>query len=260
MNVLFEPRPELRIGKILEVNGNSLRIELDNKISELTRSIDGRVYPIGQMASIIKIHFGRKLLFAYVRMLKMRSDLMAEEGKIPIEPGDDSRILEADLFGQGAWSNKSNRLNFSRGVETYPLPLQDAYLCLNDELEKIYSGAENIAEEQSISPMIPIGNYIGSKNAICRANIDKLFGHHCAILGSTDSGKSGTVASIIHSVLDYQIGGKSLSPRIIMIDPHGEYAAAFIDKAIVYKAYHESSSSNGDAQELKLPYWLMSSD
>ncbi len=260
MSTLFDPRPELRIGRILEVNGNSLRIELDNKISELTRSIDGRVYPIGQMASIIKIHFGKKLLFAYVRMLRMRSDLLAEEGKTPIEPGDDSRILEADLFGQGSWSNKTEKLSFSRGVETYPLPLQDAYLCLNEELENIYRGAEDIAEAQTISPMIPIGNYIGSNNAVCRANIDKLFGHHCAILGSTGSGKSGTVASIIHSVLDYQSNNNSLNPRIIMIDPHGEYAAAFKGRAIVYKAYHEASSSNGDAQELKLPYWLMSSD
>ena len=260
MSTLFEPRSELRIGKVLEVNGNSLRIELDSKISELTRSIDGRVYPIGQMASIIKIHFGRKLLFAYVRMLRMRSDLLAEEGKTPIEPGDDSRILEADLFGQGSWSNKTNKLLFSRGVETYPLPLQDAYLCLNEELENVYRGAENIAEEQTISPMIPVGNYIGSNNAVCRANIDKLFGHHCAILGSTGSGKSGTVASIIHSVLDYQLTDKSLSPRIIMIDPHGEYAAAFKDKAIVYKAYNEASVGNVDAQQLRLPYWLMSSD
>ena len=260
MNTLFEPRSELRIGKILEVNGSSLRIELDNKISELTRSIDGRVYPIGQIASIIKIHFGRKLIFAYVRMLRMRSDLLVEEGKTPIEPGDDSRILEADLFGQGSWSNKTEKLSFSRGVETYPLPLQDAYLCLNEELENIYSGAEDIAEAQTISPMIPIGNYIGSNNAVCRENMDKLFGHHCAILGSTGSGKSGTVASIIHSVLDYQSNDNSLNPRIIMIDPHGEYAAAFKGRAIVYKAYHEASSSNGDAQELKLPYWLMSSD
>jgi uncharacterized protein len=260
MSTLFEPRSELRIGKILEVNGSSLRIELDNKISELTRSIDGRVYPIGQIASIIKIHFGKKLIFAYVRMLRMRSDLLAEEGEAPIEPGDDSRILEADLFGQGSWSNTTGKLSFSRGVETYPLPLQDAYLCLNEELENIYRGAEDIAEAQTISPMIPIGHYIGSNNAVCRANMDKLFGHHCAILGSTGSGKSGTVASIIHSVLDYQLNDKNLSPRIIMIDPHGEYAAAFKDKAIVYKAYDEASISDDKIRQLKLPYWLMSSD
>lgn len=260
MTALFEQRPELRIGKILEVNGNCLRIELDSNISELTRSIDGRVYSIGQMASIIKIHFGRKLLFAYVRMLRMRSDLLAEEGKTPIEAGDDSRILEADLFGQGTWSSRTEKLNFSRGVETYPLPLQDVFLCLNDELENIYRGAEDIAEEKAISPMVPIGHYIGSNNAVCRANIDKLFGHHCAILGSTGSGKSGTVASIIHSVLEYQLNKKSLSPRIIMIDPHGEYASAFGDKAIVYKAYNESSISSNKTNQLKLPFWLMSSD
>jgi DNA helicase HerA-like ATPase len=212
------------------------------------------------MASIIKIHFGKKLLFAYVRLLRMRSDLLIEEGKNPINPGDDSRILEADLFGEGIWSIKSNTLAFFRGVETYPLPLQDVFLCLNEELENIYRGAENITEDKSVSPMIPIGNYIGSNNAICRANIDKLFGHHCAILGSTGSGKSGTVASIIHSVLDYKLNDSCLFPRIIMIDPHGEYAAAFKVQSTVFKAYNEASINNSDTEQLKLPYWLMSSD
>jgi DNA helicase HerA-like ATPase len=137
--------------------------------------------------------------------------------------------------------------------------LQDAFLCLNNELESIYRAAENLKED-NINPMVPIGNYVGGNNAVCRANIDKLFGHHCAILGSTGSGKSGTVASILHSVLSHKIKGKNISPRIIMIDPHGEYAKAFGDKAVVYKAYSEASSSTVKAEQLKLPYWLMSSD
>lgn len=107
--------------------------------------------------------------------------------------------------------------------------------------------------------MVPIGKYVGSNRAVCRANIDKLFGHHFAILGSTGSGKSGTVSSILHSVLDYKSEGKSLKSKIIMIDPHGEYAKAFGDSAAVYKAYNESSSSS-DGGLLSLPYWLMSSD
>lgn len=259
MTGLFEPRAELKIGKILEVNGNNIRIELDGNLAELTRSIDGRVYPIGQMASVVKIHFGRKLLFAYVRMLRMRSDVLAEEGKTSILPGDDSRIMEADLFGQGLWSRKDEKLSFSRGVETYPLPLQDVFLCLNDELENVYRGAEFSAEENAVSPMIPIGNYIGSNNAVCRANIDKLFGHHCAILGSTGSGKSGTVASILHSVLNHKSGDNIMRPRIIIIDPHGEYSSAFKDKAIVYKTYNDAAEGEG-VEQLILPYWLMSSD
>ncbi len=256
---LFTTQPSLRIGKIIEVSGNSIRIELDNKITELTRSVCGQVYSVGQIGSIIKIHFGRKILFAYVRMLRMQSDILAEEGKTTILPGDDKRNLEADLFGQGIWSNKTGKLVFARGVETYPLPLQDAFLCLNDELESIYRAAEDFKEDKN-DPMVPIGNYVGGNNAVCRANIDKLFGHHCAILGSTGSGKSGTVASILHSVLSHKTDGKKISPRIVIIDPHGEYAKAFKDKAIVYKAYNEASTSSTPTEQLKLPYWLMSSD
>lgn len=256
---LFITLPSLRIGKIIEVSGNQIRIELDIRITELTRSVYGQIYSVGQIGSIIKIHFGRKILFAYVRMLRMQSDIHAEEGKTTILPGDDKRILEADLFGQGIWSSKKEELSFVRGVETYPLPLQDAFLCLNDELESIYRGAEDIKEIGN-NPMVPIGNYVGGNNAVCRANIDKLFGHHCAILGSTGSGKSGTVASILHSVLAHQTNEKTISPKIVIIDPHGEYSKAFGDKSTVYNAYSEASANGTGIVQLKLPYWLMSSD
>lgn len=255
---LFSAEAHLKIGRIIEVSGNAIRIELDNKITELTRSIHGQVYSIGQIGSIIKIHFGRKIIFGFVRMLRMQSEILSEEGKTIINPGDDKRILEADLFGQGIWNISSQKLDFNRGVETYPLPMQDAFLCLNAELESIYKAAESLKEDNN--PMITIGNYVGGNNAICRANIDKLFGHHCAILGSTGSGKSGTVASILHSVLNHQIEGKEISPNIVIIDPHGEYAKAFGDKAQVFKAYNDSSLSNSDSELLKLPYWLMSGD
>ena len=252
---LFITLPSLRIGKIVEVSGNQIRIELDTKITELTRSVYGQVYSVGQIGSIIKIHFGRKLLFAYVRMLRMQSDILAEEGKTTIQPGDHKRILEADLFGQGIWSSKDGKLSFVRGVETYPLPLQDAFLCLNDELESIYRAAEDLKDIDN-NPMVPIGNYVGGNNAVCRANIDKLFGHHCAILGSTGSGKSGTVASILHSVLSHQTNGKSISPRIVIIDPHGEYAKAFGNKAVVYKAYNEASAKSVKTEQLNPLYAL----
>lgn len=260
MRNIFHARSELKIGKIIEVSGNNLRIEIDDSVNELIRAVDGQVYPVGQMGSIIKVHFGRKLIFAFVRSLKMRSELFTDDDSKPIHASDDARILEADLFGQGVWSDTKKRLEFSRGVETYPLPLQNAYICLNDELEAVYKAAESNAQDEAISPMVPIGNYIGGNNAICRANIDKLFGHHFAILGSTGSGKSGTVASILHSVLDHQPNGTRLKPRIIMIDPHGEYATAFGERAKVFRAYNDASIADHDAELLKLPYWLMSSD
>lgn len=161
MSELFIARNDLNIGHIVEVSGNSLRIELDKNISELTRAIDGQVYPIGQMGSVIKIHFGRKVLFAFVRLLRMRSEALDNTENFQLSPNDDARILEADLFGQEVWSNSTKKLNFTRGVETYPLPLQQVYLCLNEELESVYKAAEINVEKNSVSPMVPIGNYVG---------------------------------------------------------------------------------------------------
>ncbi len=260
MSHIFIASQNLKIGRVVEVSGNSIRIELDENINELTRSINGQIYPVGQMGSVIKIHFGRKVLFAFVRLLRMRSEIIDNEGNKPLNANDDSRVLEADLFGQGIWSKSIGKLDFTRGVETYPLPLQFAYLCLNEELESVYRAAESYAEENSVSPMVPIGNYVGGNNAICKANIDKLFGHHFAILGSTGVGKSGTVASILHSVLEHQIEESTLKPRIIMIDPHGEYPSAFGARATVYRAYNDAAMNDGTGDLLQLPYWLMSSD
>ncbi|MFZ4453599.1 ATP-binding protein [Salibacterium aidingense] len=247
---------DLCIGKVIEVQGTRVKIELDKQIDDLTRSHHGRVYSIGQMASILKIHFGRKILFIYVRLLRMNSDADEVENRVS---DDDSRIIEADLLGEGTWSKEIETLNFSRGVELYPLPLQSVYLMTDNELDKLYSGAEKNVQFKSNSPLVKIGKYSGSNQDV-RANINKLFGNHCAILGSTGSGKSGTTAAILHSVLEAsgQEEGQ-LHPRILMIDPHGEYGKAFKDRAIIYNAYSQTISED-NAKEISLPYWLMTSD
>jgi uncharacterized protein len=169
-------------------------------------------------------------------------------------------VLEADLFAQGIWQGEQKGLSFSRGVETYPLPLQGVYLTTAEELDAIFSSAEHSAEHETISPLIAIGTYVGSNGATCRANLDKLIGQHCAVLGSTGSGKSGTVAALVHSMLEHRAAnGTQIKPRIIIIDPHGEYAAAFPNSATVLRAY-ASGANEVAATELRLPYWLMSGD
>lgn len=252
---VFECIEDLKIGRILEVNAGSIRVELDNNLTDLTKSFEGRVYSIGQIGSVVKIHFGKRILFAYVRMLRMKSDVLEIREEQYVAPSDDSRILEADLFCEGVWSKNKEELAVSKGVSVYPLPMQNVYITTAKELNELYMGAERVSN--GTQPHVVIGEYIGG-SIKCKANVDKLFGHHCAILGSTGSGKSGTVASIIHSVLDFEIENQgALMPRIIMVDPHGEYGAAFRGKAKTYQAY---SDMNGEGDLLKLPYWLLSGD
>ncbi len=262
---MFEPISELRIGSIMEVAGTAIRIELEGRITELTRTYGGRVYPIGQFGSVVKIHFGRRVLFAYVRLLRMRSELAREEGHALPSAGEDSRIIEADLFAEGVWDERGACLAFQRGVRNYPLPGQSVHLTTQDELRKLFEGAEG-RRKDGLSPMLAIGSYVGAAGALCYANLDKLFGMHSAVLGSTGAGKSGTVAALVHSLLDHKPNGEGgaanrLRPRLLLVDPHGEYARAFGQRAAVYRAYDVLAGQLPYASKLlRLPYWIMTGE
>lgn len=238
-----EPIENLAIGQIIEVDGSRLVAELNPTLSELSRVYAGETYPIGQFGSIIRIHFGRRLVYALVGRLRMKSEFQAERGLVPASSSDE-RIVEADLFGEGEWVHGASgewELRFERGVSTYPLPQQTVYLTPKAELRFIYGRAKGA--------VVQLGQHVGSGGTPCLADLNELLGKHTAVLGSTGAGKSGTVAAIIHSILER--GGtnsyEKWKPRIIILDPHGEYGSAFAD--------HTKLSS--DDGTLTLPYWLL---
>lgn len=259
MRTLFEPTQDLRIGKIVEISGTTIKVELGGDVTELTRTYGGRLYPIGQIGSVVKVHFGRRIVFGFVTLLRMRSEEVAVGG-LPIPPEADQRLMEVELFAEGAWVQGDDRLIYKRGVGTYPLPRQGVYLLTKDEATQLYSSAEG-SRESGPNPLVPFATYVGADNATCRANIDKMFGMHCAVLGSTGSGKSGAVAALLHSVLEHAAQPNlKCKPRIVLIDPHGEYPAAFQDRALVYRAYDPIGLEEASGTAIKLPYWLMSAD
>lgn len=238
-----EPIENLAIGQIIEVDGSRLVAELNPTLSELSRVYAGETYPIGQFGSIIRIHFGRRLVYALVGRLRMKSEFQAERGLVPASSSDE-RIIEADLFGEGEWVHGASgewELRFERGVSTYPLPQQTVYLTPKAELRFIYGKAKGA--------VVQLGQHVGSGGTPCLADLNELLGKHTAVLGSTGAGKSGTVAAIIHSILERgdKNSYENWKPRIIILDPHGEYGTAFAD--------HTKLSS--DDGTLTLPYWLL---
>lgn len=238
----IKPIENLAIGKIIEVDGSRIIAELDPAISDLSRVFAGENYPIGQFGSIIKVHFGRRSIYGLVSRLRMKADYQLEKG-LPIASSDE-RIIEADLFGEGEWRNTGEHefaLNFERGVATYPLPQQTIYLTPKSELRFIYGDAKGA--------VIQLGEHVGSGGAPCYAELNELLGKHTAILGSTGAGKSGTVAAVIHSILERGelAEHQHWHPQITILDPHNEYGKAF--------AQHQRLST--DEGSLKLPYWLL---
>jgi len=237
-----EPISNLEIGALLEVDGTHIIAELDPNITELTRVYKGIIYPIGQFGSIIKIHYGARLIFGYVGCLRMKSEYEREKGLAPESSGS-ARIIEIDLFGEGEWFFDKNewRLDFERGVTTFPLPKQKVYLTPHSELGFIYG--------EGTGPVILLGEHVGSGGIPCYAEMNELLGKHTAILGSTGAGKSGTVAALLHAILDRGSDAKyqNWHPQIVVLDPHNEYGAAFPDHVRLCT----------DENSLSLPYWIL---
>ena len=241
-----DPIQNLAIGKIIEVDGSRIIAELDPRLTELSRVYAGETYPIGQFGSIVRIHFGRRLIYALVGRLRMKAEYEAERGAI-LRAAPDESIVEADLFGEGEWTyddSGNGKLQFERGVATYPLPQQTVYLTPRAELRSIYG--------HSKGAVIRIGEHVGAGGAPCYADLNELLGKHTAILGSTGAGKSAAVAAIIHSLIQH---GEDKSygkwkPQVVILDPHNEYGKAFTG--------HKRLST--DEGTLSLPYWLLDLD
>jgi len=238
-----DPIENLAFGMLIEVDGTRVTAELDPNIKELSRVFGGETYPIGQFGSIVKIHFGRRMIYGYVGRLRMKTEYEKERGQVP-STGPDSRVVEADLFGEGEWIYKETGgwiLQFERGVSTFPLPQQIMYLTPTSELGFIYG--------HGTGATIEIGQHVGTGGTPCHADLNELLGKHTAILGSTGAGKSGAVAAILHCLVDRgtKRGYETWQPRIVVLDPHNEYGAAFPG--------HTPLST--DMGTLLLPYWLL---
>lgn len=129
--------------------------------------------------------------------------------------------------------------DFQRGVSIYPTIEDEIHLVTNEDLRLIHA---------TNSPSsVNIGSLASSDSLPAFIDIDKLLSRHAAILGSTGSGKSNTVTSILRSITN----GSFPKSKIILIDPHSEYHTALKDYAKVF-------SIDDDTNSLKIPFWGLS--
>jgi len=156
----------------------------------------------------------------------------------------------------GTLVNESTReeakYKFKRGVHTFP-GLGDPVVI--PDAKQLRAIVESGTDGRVLIGYCPLAD-----NAEVRVNPDKIFGRHLAVLGNTGSGKSCSVAGLIHWSLDEAkklTGDKNPNARFIVLDPNGEYSKAFNNhKARVFKV-----EPNEEAEELLLnvPAWLWNS-
>ena len=219
-------RPIVRqssIGRVIEISGGGGKLELESgRLNELGSAEDPSIALSGQVGGHVKIEVGSRWLLANVRGLCMHE---GEAGTV---------LAEIDFLGEGEEHPQSGRLvNFRRGITGYPTPGARVFPVSGEDMKQMFAADER--------PHIGIGTVYPTKDVRGALYIDALLGKHFALLGSTGTGKSTSAALIMHRICDMAPEG-----HIVMIDPHGEYSAAF-------KGYGELFN----VDNLAMPYWLM---
>lgn len=134
---------------------------------------------------------------------------------------------------------------FIRGGDSLTIPPKEVKPATEVEIRKIYE--ESLEENEKFS----FSKLSTNKNIDVPVNGDKFFNKHIAIVGSTGSGKSHTVAKIIQEAMNTKNGEYTLNnSHIVIFDIHSEYKSAFPNANFL------DIGNNS----LVVPYWLLNSE
>ncbi|MBU2599501.1 ATP-binding protein [bacterium] len=230
------------VGKVISINGNRISVKMSESLKSTMPIINGLVYRVGQIGSFLRIPLGYANLYGIVTQVGADAipESLKEIALQEYERNFSTRWMSLVLVGERV-GNK-----FERGVTQFPTAEDEVHLVTLDDLNIIYGGFD---ENNSIT----VGNISVSESLPAKIELDKLVTRHCAIVGSTGSGKSNTVAVMLESIAK----GEFKSARILLIDPHGEYDETLNNYSKVFKV--KADKSKGQS-ELHIPFWALPFD
>jgi energy-coupling factor transporter ATP-binding protein EcfA2 len=218
---------DVDIGRVIEVNGERALVELH---VDPTVALADDYYP-GQPGSHVKIAVRDRSVVGIVSSISADSHRLSSATHDPACPPADRKVADCILIG----TMDSNGA-FVRGVAVYPTVGQLVKMVSPDELKGIFSEFN----EYEFS----FGRPSQAVDQRAYINVDRFFGQHIAVVGSTGCGKSCTVVSILQQAIR-----KYPDTHIVVLDLHGEYASAFPENVTLI-----------EADKVELPYWLLSFD
>ncbi|MBC2601015.1 hypothetical protein J3R74_000560 [Puniceicoccus vermicola] len=226
------------IGTVQDVQGATIGVVMDKSTVSGLSFIDGEGYRIGQMGSFVKISIGFLNLYGIVSQVGASA---LPDNVADLDPYG-QRWLRIQLVGEGHAGQK-----FQRGLSQYPTIGDNVHLVTESDLRAIYGHGE-------LDDYVSVGCLASSESIPALVNINKLVTRHSAILGTTGSGKSTTVAGLIRSLSDKD---KYPSARILIMDIHGEYERAFKGLSSNLRV---GASQGGSTAPLYVPYWALNFD
>ena len=157
--------------------------------------------------------------------------------------------VTATLVGMVRWSAEKGLHEFTRSLLDLPDIGQPCFVLKGDCL-KSFMGL--LVQKGDAAQALKIGRYALDMDATAYLDGDKFFQRHAALLGSTGSGKSWTVATILERAV------KLPSANLIVFDLHGEYRELSYADHLRIPGPDDLGAVSADL--LYLPYWLMNAE
>ncbi|MDE2447010.1 MAG: ATP-binding protein [Alphaproteobacteria bacterium] len=213
-----------RMGRIVAVTGAHAIILLDAKDGFYDENQKG-----AEIGTLMKVETPTSITLALVSALSSPTPTHnISESEL--------RIVEVEFIGELPKDAQGNAKSFRRGVSNYPSLGDLVYRANREELALAYAcDAETAVRVGFIQqdPTIP-----------AMIKIDEMLGKHFAILGTTGTGKSCTVALILRRILE-----KNPQAHVLLLDVHREYAQSFKGLAEIITP-----------DNMALPFWLLNFD
>ncbi|EPM2754264.1 ATP-binding protein [Yersinia enterocolitica] len=174
-----------------------------------------------------------------------------EDDADEIDAFEDSVVntVKITLMGGARWDAIAQKYKFSRSLDHVPEIDSTCYILKDAHLEEFM---RVISECGNGEDSLELGSYKLNENARAYVDGNKLFQRHAALLGSTGSGKSWTVASILER------SSRLPSSNLVVFDLHGEYKELSYAKQLRIPGPDEVNID--DNSLLFLPYWLLNSE
>lgn len=240
------------IGKISAVDTSHAIINVSNS-SLLTRVCIGNLIAI-------KGSTEQEYLIAIIERVtrNINDDLSSafsmDDNDIPIVSTQVDAIRSA-LIGTFRTVSGEKKNIFKRGADSFPQIDRECFIIDGANLQRFMGilGSDYPLEER-----LKLGTFTTGSTAEAIISGDKFFQRHAAILGSTGSGKSYSVALILEraSKLKYS--------NILVFDMHGEYSPLAKKEnegfALQLRIAGPGDLENPSDDVLFLPYWLLNRD
>lgn len=232
---LFEFKDDSLIGNVIAVDTASVVVKVENEYVLSEIQVNNLV--------VIKASKQRQTLIGMVSKIIRKFGEMVDDSD-EIEKDD---IVKITLIGTLLDKLGTRENVFKRTLESVPEITAQCYIMNNEDLSNFMSVLSVNSEGKDNS--LKIGNYTLNKEAVAYLDGNKLFQKHAVIVGSTGSGKSCTVATLIEEIAKLQ------SSNAVVFDIHGEYEP-IIGQNIKHYKIAGPSDDVGD-ESIFLPYWLL---